>query len=106
MKHFLVADEVGNPIYFDHPDGRMQCLPLATSQSMLTELVHEHFRSITCGNTKFIFQQVLYFNLQFDALSFLVTSDQGEPESFLRSQLDVLHDLLVQIPLIQGHVLW
>ncbi len=106
MKHFLVSDDVGTPIYFDHPDGRMLTLPIATMQDVMGANFSDSFTSMICGKTLFVFQKVsntvvdiIYFTHigQFDQLCFTIISDQGESESFLRSQLRLLHDVLMMV---------
>lgn len=58
MKYVVIADDIGNPIYFDHPDGRMICLPLATHASVMSENFNESFKEMSVGPTKLVFQQV------------------------------------------------
>ena len=73
MKYFLFADEIGNYVYYDHSEGRMLCLPLATQQSVMQENFGQEFASMNCGTTHFYFQM-------YDKLSAMVVSNQGEPE--------------------------
>ena len=58
MKHFLISDDVGAPIYFDHPDGRMHTLPVAAAHDVMHASFNETFTSMICGNTTFVFLKV------------------------------------------------
>lgn len=60
MKHLLISDDIGNLVYFDHPDGRMLCLPIATTQELMSANFNEKFSSMICGNAVFVFQKVNY----------------------------------------------
>lgn len=37
MKYFLIGNETGAPIYFDHPNGRMLIPPLSLMQEVIEE---------------------------------------------------------------------
>lgn len=58
MKYLLVADETGNPIYYDHPDGQMLCLVMATSYIHMKTNFECLCRALACGKTKFVLMQV------------------------------------------------
>jgi hypothetical protein len=58
MKHFLVSDDIGNPIYFDHPKGRMVCLPIATTQDVMIANFGDTFTAMRVHDTLFVFQKV------------------------------------------------
>lgn len=88
QKYFLITNDLGNPIYFSHPNGRLICPLVAAAQLFLRETFQDSFRVIRCGATRVVVQVT-------QALVFLVSSNQGEPEHFLRRQLYCLHDLLV-----------
>jgi len=79
-------------IYFNYPDylfGNVLCLPLAISQKNCEVWFREAYTSLSCRDkTKIVFEQCRH-------LSFMVASDQGETETFLRSQLDLVHHLLL-----------
>ncbi|KAL6068015.1 hybrid polyketide synthetase [Balamuthia mandrillaris] len=90
MKYFLIADEGGNPIYSDHPDGTMLCLLLVNTNLMMKQNFGKRFASMTCGSVRFVLEQ-------FEQLSFMVVSDQGESEIFLRSQLRQIFDQLLML---------
>ena len=59
MKHFLISDDIGNPVYFDHPDGRMLSLPIATTQDVMNANFSQKFTSMIYGKVLFVFQKVL-----------------------------------------------
>lgn len=44
MKYFLIGNETGAPLYFDHPNGRMLVPPLVTMQ----EVIEEGFNERAC----------------------------------------------------------
>jgi hypothetical protein len=58
MRYFIISDEGGNPIYYDHPDGRMLSLILVNTHIMMKENLGQRFKSMTCGRTLFVFQKV------------------------------------------------
>eukprot|EP00003_Mantamonas_plastica_P000318 TRINITY_DN1029_c0_g2_i13.p1 TRINITY_DN1029_c0_g2~~TRINITY_DN1029_c0_g2_i13.p1 ORF type:complete len:870 (-),score=304.56 TRINITY_DN1029_c0_g2_i13:23-2632(-) len=87
VKNFLVADEIGNTIYFDKQHGRMLATPIVVTDSLISENFHQQVRCMRAGNLLIVFQR-------FDSLLLFVASDQGEPECFLRRELYSLHQLL------------
>jgi hypothetical protein len=123
MRYFIISDEGGQPIYYDHKDGRLLSLVLVNTHIMMKENLGQRFKSMACGRTLFVFQKVLrplpsslHFptlsvfldfsidpkllcaqwlvnqprsvaRVQYEKLSYLVVSDQGESEMFLRSLL-------------------
>jgi hypothetical protein len=88
MKYLLVVDETGNPIYYDHPDGNMLCPVLATSWAHMKTNFDCVCRALSCGKTRFV-------QHQYETLVFLLVSDQGEPDSVLRSQLHLVYQLIL-----------
>ena len=91
MKHFLVTDDQGNPVFvdshFDVDQARMLCLPFAITQDLVESSCHEKFTAMRCGQKQFVFTQ-------YDELLYLVVSDEGESVPFLRRQLQLIHELL------------
>lgn len=61
MKYILVSDDIGTPLYFDHPDGRMLCMPIPTTQDLMQHNFNESFSSMVCGKLVFVFQKVLLY---------------------------------------------
>ena len=58
MRYFIISDEGGNPIYYDHKDGRLLSLVLVNTHIMMKENLGQRFKSMTCGHTLFVFQKV------------------------------------------------
>jgi hypothetical protein len=61
MRYFIICDDSGNPIYYDHPEGMMACLIFNGLDQFLTER-DEHFsqkfKSMWCGGVLFVAQKV------------------------------------------------
>ncbi len=58
MKYILVSDDIGTPLYLDHPDGRMLCMPIPTTQDVMHHNFNDAFSSMVCGKFTFVFQKV------------------------------------------------
>jgi hypothetical protein len=86
MRYVLVSND-SNPVFYNHPQGQLLCLPLTTTQDVMKENFNERFRMMRCGDSIFVFQQ-------YDNLCFMVVTDQGDSETFLRRQLHMLYNLL------------
>eukprot|EP01113_Clastostelium_recurvatum_P003563 TRINITY_DN11557_c0_g1_i3.p1 TRINITY_DN11557_c0_g1~~TRINITY_DN11557_c0_g1_i3.p1 ORF type:complete len:813 (+),score=167.06 TRINITY_DN11557_c0_g1_i3:109-2439(+) len=63
---------------------------LLSSMHFIEDCFKEPFRSLKCGKAQIVIQQ-------YDALCFLLASDEGEPESLLRSKLHLAYHLLLLI---------
>jgi hypothetical protein len=87
MKYFIIADDVGNAVYYDHPEGRMICMPLATAQAVADENFNDSWRVVKCKKAVIAFHQYSY-------MSFCAFSDQGESEQYLLCQLQFMQDLI------------
>jgi peptidoglycan hydrolase-like protein with peptidoglycan-binding domain len=87
MKYFVFVLDSGYTIFSNHPDPTFP--PLVPSlQSYFSEIFKENVYKLRYGNKmKLVFQQ-------YQNLSFLVCSDQGESEAFLRMQLNLAYQLL------------
>lgn len=108
MKYFFIVDDSGNAIYFNHPFGTMIALPFALAQTYVKENFGDSFAAIDCADgTKLAFDTVrkindslshrllrLTFVVQYESLTMLIVSDEGENEAFLRSQLHLARELL------------
>eukprot|EP00002_Diphylleia_rotans_P027496 TRINITY_DN5513_c0_g1_i1.p1 TRINITY_DN5513_c0_g1~~TRINITY_DN5513_c0_g1_i1.p1 ORF type:complete len:598 (-),score=128.82 TRINITY_DN5513_c0_g1_i1:220-2013(-) len=79
---------MGNPIYCDHPEGRLIFGPAAVVLLYSKANLDEYFKRIRCGDTMIVGQ------LFEGSLLLFVASNGGESEHFLRRQLHVIHDLL------------
>lgn len=88
MRYFIVVDENGNPVYYDHPDGPMLYMILSQTQNLLLENFGEQCTSWLCGSTLFIFGR-------FQNLFLMIVSDGGESERVLQNQLKIIYDLLL-----------
>ena len=85
MKHYFIsADYV--PIYFDHQNGRMICMPLGTSLDVAQENFGDVWKTVQCDKTLLVFAQKSYFY-------YLVVSDEGETEQYIRSQIHFMAEL-------------
>eukprot|EP01124_Arcella_intermedia_P036924 TRINITY_DN9776_c1_g1_i2.p1 TRINITY_DN9776_c1_g1~~TRINITY_DN9776_c1_g1_i2.p1 ORF type:complete len:438 (+),score=80.78 TRINITY_DN9776_c1_g1_i2:52-1365(+) len=100
MKYFVIGDD-SNYIYDNHPNdiyGNVICLPMAISQLNCKHWFRERYTSLSCrDNTKLAFELVDVRDKESRELTiaFLVASSEGETETFLRSQLDLVHHLLL-----------
>lgn len=112
MKHLLVADESGTPLYFDRDDGQILCPLLMAFQLFVNNYFGESARAVTTlGNSGTPGMQVA---LQIHGrLYFVALSDQGESAAELDTELQLIHDLLKGVvgprafdPSKQGITLW
>ena len=88
MKHYIIGNDVGSPIYFDHPNGEIICMPLVMQLEVAKENFKDSWRTIRCEKALFVFGQKSY-------MTFLAVSDQGDSENYLRLQIKFLQDLFV-----------
>eukprot|EP01088_Endostelium_zonatum_P022369 TRINITY_DN954_c0_g1_i1.p1 TRINITY_DN954_c0_g1~~TRINITY_DN954_c0_g1_i1.p1 ORF type:complete len:831 (-),score=249.28 TRINITY_DN954_c0_g1_i1:66-2558(-) len=88
MKYFFIYDDQGNPIYFDHPNGRLICLTLGQLSNPLGCYFGESVTALFAPPIKCIVEKI-------DSLNYVVVSDVGESEPFLKIQLRQVHDILV-----------
>jgi len=86
MKYFFITDDIGNPYYYDHPDGYMIGMPLSTSLSVASEKFGETWQSIRCSKLRLVFAQKSF-------MSFLAVSDEQEEDLFLLWQIHFIQDL-------------
>lgn len=112
MKHILVADESGTPMYYDRDDGQILCPLLMAFQLFVNNYFGERARAVaTLGNNGNPGVQVA---LQIHGrLYFVALSDQGESSAELDTELQLVHDLLKGVvgprafdPSKQGVTLW
>jgi hypothetical protein len=93
MRHFIIFDDAGNAIYYDHPQGMMATLIFNSLNDFLTENDRGtclKFKSLSCGGVLFVTQK--YKNL-----SFVVVSDQGESEMYLRTLLRQIFEHMIML---------
>ncbi|PRP80768.1 hypothetical protein PROFUN_11508 [Planoprotostelium fungivorum] len=90
MKHVFVSDDQGNPVYFDHPRGRMFCGPLSLTPIAMQENLGERVTSISTP----LFDIVMEWHEQ---IALTITSDEGEPESVLRNELRFIYEIITMI---------
>jgi hypothetical protein len=88
MKHLIIAADSGSHVYFDHPNGRMICMPLVTQFDVATENFQDEWKTIRCDKTILVFAQKSY-------MCFLSVSDQGESENYLRFQIQFIMDMFI-----------
>ena len=93
MKHILVADESGTPLYYDRDDGQILCPLLMAFQLFVNNYFGERARAVaTVGKMGKPGVQVA---LQIHGrLYFVAISDQGESPAELDTELQLIHDLL------------
>ena len=93
MKHILVADESGTPLYYDRDDGQILCPLLMAFQLFVNNYFGERARAVaTVGSMGKPGVQVA---LQIHGrLYFVAISDQGESPAELDTELQLIHDLL------------
>eukprot|EP01130_Rhizamoeba_saxonica_P004378 TRINITY_DN1792_c0_g1_i2.p1 TRINITY_DN1792_c0_g1~~TRINITY_DN1792_c0_g1_i2.p1 ORF type:complete len:602 (-),score=100.51 TRINITY_DN1792_c0_g1_i2:179-1984(-) len=96
MKYFVITTD-RNHLYHNHPGGMGSlatvCLPLAVSQENALGFFNEQYTSLSCDDSSMIvFERYGPDDLK---VSFLVQSDKGETETFLRTQIDIIHRLLI-----------
>lgn len=58
MKHILVVDESGFPVYYDQRDGLMLCPIVSTIYNHMKGNFDETVKSWSCGKTKFFLKAV------------------------------------------------
>jgi Third Longin domain of FUZ, MON1 and HPS1 len=92
MKHVLVSDDIGTPIYFDHPDGRMMCMPIATTHDMMVANfgAGSTFQALSCGPLRIVFHRMAG-----GSINLTLVSDEGESDGFLNGQLRLIFDILL-----------
>lgn len=73
----------------------MMCLPFAVSQRNNEEWFDDKYISAKTDDSLLVFAQYNNKKNSEQRLTFMVASNKGETETFLRSQLDLLYNLLV-----------
>jgi Gpi18-like mannosyltransferase len=58
MRHILVVDESGMPVYYDQKDGLMLCPIVSAVYNMMKGSFEESIKSWSCGNCKFLLKTV------------------------------------------------
>ena len=112
MKHLLVADESGTPLYYDRDDGQILCPLLMAFQLFVNNYFGERARAVATlgGRGRAGVQVALQIH---GRLYFVALSDQGESSAELDTELQLVHDLLKAVvgprafdPSKQGVTLW
>lgn len=63
MKHVIVVDESGMPVYYDHKDGLMLCPIISAVYNIMKGSFEETIRSWSCGKTRFFLKTVCFISL-------------------------------------------
>ena len=93
MKHILVADESGTPLYYDRDDGQILCPLLMAFQLFVNNYFGERARAVATVGSKG--KPGVQVALQIHGrLYFVAISDQGESPAELDTELQLIHDLL------------
>lgn len=88
MKHYVIGNDNGSPVYFDHPNGEIICMPLTMQLAVAKENFNDNWRTIRCEKATFVFGQKSF-------MTFLAVSDQGDSENYLRLQIRFLQALFI-----------
>ena len=88
MKHIIIGHEAGKPFYFDHPNGNFLSMSLGSKMAFSHRTTGDRWKLIRTNKTLFVFASC-------GQLHFLVLSDEGDSENYLKYQLQFLQDLLV-----------
>ena len=88
MKHIVIGHVNGQPYYYDHPNGNILSMSLGSKMAFAYSVTGDRWRVIRTDNTLFFFSAR-------ETLHFLLLSDEGDSEHYLRYQVEFLQDLLI-----------
>lgn len=88
MKHIIIGHVAGKPFYFDHPNGNFLSMSLGSKMAFAHSTTGDRWRLIRTNKTLFVFATR-------GNLHFLILSDEGDSEIYLKYQIQFLQDLLV-----------
>ena len=91
MKHFLIADQSGTPLYYDGDNEQILCPLLMAFQLFVKNNFGESARTVTTLGRRSKVQIVLQVR---GRLFFVGISDRGESAAELDTELQLTHDLL------------
>jgi len=88
MKHIIIGHVAGIPFYYDHPNGNFLSMTLGSKMAFAHTITGDHWKLIRTANALFVFANC-------GNLHFLILSDEGDSENYLKYQIQFLQDLLV-----------